>query len=265
MITPLLEVQGLKVHFPIRGALPWITAAEVHAVNGVDLRVYKGETLGIVGESGCGKTTLGSAILGLQSANSGQINFDGSELSLNAHADDRIGMQVIFQDPFASLNPRRKVWKTVGEPLLVTGVQQDEVRVKVTEVIKSVGLQTTHLDRLPHEFSGGQRQRLAIARALVRRPKLVVCDEPVSALDVSVQAHILNLLKDLQDEMNLTMLFISHDLPVIRQMCDRVAVMRHGAICEIATTNSLFDEPKHEYSKHLLDLMPKINFLTESD
>ena len=259
MITPLLEVQGLKVHFPIRGALPWITAAEVHAVNGVDLRVYKGETLGIVGESGCGKTTLGSAILGLQSANSGQINFDGRELSLNAHADDRIGMQVIFQDPFASLNPRRKVWKTVGEPLLVTGVQQDEVRVNVTEVFKSVGLQTTHLDRLPHEFSGGQRQRLAIARALVRRPKLVVCDEPVSALDVSVQSQILNLLNQLQIDFDLTYIFISHDLGVVKNVSDRIAVMYLGRIVETASAERLFEAPAHPYTHALLNSIPRLS------
>jgi|CoawatStandDraft_6_1074263.scaffolds.fasta_scaffold00859_1 oligopeptide/dipeptide ABC transporter ATP-binding protein len=259
MTDPLLYVRDLRVRFPIRGALPWITTAEVRAVDGVDLNVCEGETLGIVGESGCGKTTLGSAILGLQGANSGEINFDGQKLSLGAHAGDRTGMQVIFQDPFSSLNPRRRIWKSVGEPLLVTGARRGKVRAKVSKIFETVGLQARHLDRLPHEFSGGQRQRLAIARALVLRPRLVVCDEPVSALDVSVQSQILNLLNQLQIDFGLTYIFISHDLGVVKNVSDRIAVMYLGQIVETASANRLFEAPAHPYTLALLNAIPRLS------
>ena len=208
MTQPLVSIRDLSVRFPIRGALPWITAAEVRAVDRVDLDIAAGQTLGVVGESGCGKTTLGSAVLGLQAARAGSITFEGRTLSLEQHAEDRDGMQVIFQDPFASLNPRRLVWKSVGEPLLVNGGNRSDTRRAVANIFAAVGLAESHMDRLPHEFSGGQRQRIAIARALVRRPRFIVCDEPVSALDVSVQSQILNLLNRLQKDFALTYLFI---------------------------------------------------------
>ncbi len=257
MTAPILQIRDLTVRFPVRGALPWITTAEVRAVDGVDFHVQEGETLGIVGESGCGKSTLGFAILGLQGANSGEITFEGRHLSLEAHAGDRADMQIIFQDPFASLNPRRRVWKSVGEPLLVEGAGGAEVRGRVAEIFEAVGLQKAHQDRLPHEFSGGQRQRLAIARALVRRPRLVVCDEPVSALDVSVQSQILNLLNDLQREFGLTYIFISHDLAVVKNVSDRIAVMYLGKIVEMAPAERLFQAPAHPYTRALLDAVPR--------
>jgi peptide/nickel transport system ATP-binding protein/oligopeptide transport system ATP-binding protein len=256
--APILSVRDLHVRFPVRGALPWITAAEVRAVDGVDFEVRKGETLGVVGESGCGKSTLGFAILGLQRADEGEIAFEGRPLSLEAHAGDRADMQVIFQDPFASLNPRRRVWKSVGEPLMIAGAGRGEVRARVAEMFQAVGLAASHMDRLPHEFSGGQRQRLAIARALVRRPRLVVCDEPVSALDVSVQSQILNLLNDLQAEFGLTYIFISHDLSVVKNVSDRIAVMYLGKIVEMAPAERLFATPAHPYTSALLDAAPRL-------
>jgi len=258
MTTPILSVRGLHVRFPVRGALPWMTAAEVRAVNGVDFEVWEGETLGVVGESGCGKSTLGFAILGLLKAKEGKISFEDRTLSPEAHARDRNDMQVIFQDPFSSLNPRRRVWKSVGEPLLVNGFRRREVRTKVAEMFEAVGLGPSHLDRLPHEFSGGQRQRLAIARALVRRPRLVVCDEPVSALDVSVQSQILNLLNDLQAEFGLTYIFISHDLAVVKNVSDRIAVMYLGQIVEMAPAERLFAAPAHPYTRALLNAAPRL-------
>ena len=258
MTAPILSVRGLYVRFPVRGALPWITAAEVRAVDGVDFEVREGETLGVVGESGCGKSTLGFAILGLQQSDEGEIAFEGCPLSLEAHAGDRADMQVIFQDPFASLNPRRRVWKSVGEPLLVKGAGRAEVRARVAEMFEAVGLSRSHMDRLPHEFSGGQRQRLAIARALVRRPRLVVCDEPVSALDVSVQSQILNLLNNLQAEFGLTYIFISHDLAVVKNVSDRIAVMYLGRIVEMAPAERLFAAPAHPYTRALLDAAPRL-------
>ena len=258
MSQPLLDVRNLSVCFPVRGAVPWITRAEVRAVDGVDLTLQPGETLGVVGESGCGKTTLGAAILGLLAATEGEIIFEGNLLPPNAPAEAREDMQVIFQDPFASLNPRRKVWKSVGEPLLVRGAAQAETRVRVAEIFDAVGLQPGHLDRLPHQFSGGQRQRLAIARALVRRPRLIVCDEPVSALDVSVQSQILNLLNALQRDFGLAYIFISHDLAVVRNVTDRIAVMYLGKVVETAPAERLFAAPAHPYTRALLDAVPQI-------
>ena len=259
MGEPLLSVRDLSVRFPVRGALPWVTTAEVRAVDGVDLQIEAGRTLGVVGESGCGKTTLGAAILGLQSATAGEISFAGRTLSLEAHAGDRAGMQVIFQDPFASLNSRRTVWKSVGEPLLVEGTSRAETLQRVAEMFEAVGLSHNFLDRLPHEFSGGQRQRLAIARALVRRPDFIVCDEPVSALDVSVQSQILNLLNQLQKEFDLTYMFISHDLGVVKNVSDVVAVMYLGRIVETARAEQLFTAPAHPYTRALLQAIPRVS------
>ena len=258
MTAPLLEVRDLSVRFPVRGALPWITRAEVRAVDRVSLTLRSGETLGVVGESGCGKTTLGAAILGLQLPTEGEILFDGRPLLPGAPPEARDGMQVIFQDPFASLNPRRRAWKSVGEPMLVRGADREETRSRVAEIFAATGLQRGHLDRLPHQFSGGQRQRLAIARALVRRPRLIVCDEPVSALDVSVQSQILNLLNELQQEFRLAYIFVSHDLAVVKNVSDRIAVMYLGKVVESAPAERLFEAPAHPYTRALLDAVPRI-------
>ncbi len=251
----LLEVRDLRVEFPIRGMLPWLTRAVVRAVDGVDIELEAGETLGVVGESGCGKTTLGAAILGLQAIDGGSLHFDGRQLDGQSGRD---GMQVIFQDPFSSLNPKRRVWKSVGEPMLVKDVGGRETRQRVAEIFSAVGLAADHLDRYPHQFSGGQRQRLAIARALVVRPRLVVCDEPVSALDVSVQSQILNLLNDLQAEFDLAYLFISHDFTVVRNVSDRIAVMYLGKVVESAPADALFAAPAHPYTRALLDAVPRL-------
>jgi peptide/nickel transport system ATP-binding protein/oligopeptide transport system ATP-binding protein len=257
----LLTVRDLHVHFPVRGALPWITLAIVRAVDGVDLDLARGETLGVVGESGCGKTTLGAAILGLQAFNSGAITFNGRQLAANAAVEDRDGMQVIFQDPFTSLNPKRRVWKSVGEPMLVRGASKHSTRERVAELFDAVGLQRSHLDRFAHQFSGGQRQRLAIARSLVLRPQLIICDEPVSALDVSVQSQVLNLLNQLQSDFGLAYLFISHDLTVVKNVSDRIAVIYLGKIVESATADRLFTAPAHPYTRALLDAVPRLSAL----
>ncbi len=255
---PLLRVRDLRVHFPVRGSVPWSARATVRALDGVDLDLAHGETLGVVGESGCGKTTLGAAILGLQRFDSGAIRFAGRTLGPDSRAGERDGMQVIFQDPFASLNPKRRVWKSVGEPMLVRGERRGATRDRVAEMFAAVGLLSGHLDRLPHEFSGGQRQRLAIARALVLRPTMIVCDEPVSALDVSVQSQILNLLNDLQVQFGLAYIFISHDLTVVKNVSDRIAVIYLGRIVESAPAERLFAAPAHPYTRALLDAVPKL-------
>lgn len=255
---PLLRVRGLRVSFPVRGAWPWTSRASVRAVDGVDLDLAAGETLGVVGESGCGKSTLGAAILGLQRTDGGQISFNGSSLVASSPARARAGMQVIFQDPFASLNPKRRVWKSVAEPMLVRRAKRDAARERVAEIFDAVGLQAAHMDRFPHQFSGGQRQRLAIARAVVLRPKLIVCDEPVSALDVSVQSQILNLLNQLQARFGLAYLFISHDLTVVKNVSDRIAVIYLGRIVESAPAEQLFAAPGHPYTRALLDAVPRM-------
>jgi oligopeptide/dipeptide ABC transporter ATP-binding protein len=260
MTEPLLRVTGLVKHFPVeRGVVFRRRVAECHAVDGVSFEVYPGETLGLVGESGCGKTTVARIILRLIDPDDGRIELEGVDIT-DARGERlrrlRREMQIMFQDPFASLNPRMTVSEIVGEPLRIHGLWDDGSRRNVRALIERVGLASEHADRYPHEFSGGQRQRIGIARALALRPKLIVCDEPVSALDVSMRAQILNLLEDLQDDFGLTYLFISHDLSVVRQVCDRVAVMYLGQIVEIAERDALFDRALHPYTQALMSAVP---------
>jgi oligopeptide transport system ATP-binding protein len=256
---PLLEVKGLKKYFSVKSGF-WGKEKVVRAVAGVHLTVYPGETLSIVGESGCGKSTTGRCILRLIEPTEGEILFQGRDIrALNAAElrAARRDMQLVFQDPFASLNPRKTVGQILLDPLIVHGIGTPaERRKRVEEMIEIVGLTRQHLHRFPHEFSGGQRQRIGIARALILRPKLVVADEPVSALDVSIQAQILNLLKDLQREFQLTYLFISHDLSVVRHISDRVAVMYLGKVVEVADKTVLYERPIHPYTQALLSAVP---------
>lgn len=264
--TPLLELRNLKVWFPIQKGLLRRTVGHVRAVDGVNLTLHRGETLGIVGESGCGKTTLGRTMIRLLSPTEGQILYrhtDDSEpvdlapLSQRTLRGYRQDIQIIFQDPFSSLNDRLTVERVVGEPLQATGMgNAAQRRARVEELLEAVGLSRQHLDRYPHEFSGGQRQRIAIARALAVRPKLIICDEPVSALDVSVQAQVINLLKDLQDEFGFTYVFVAHDLSVVRHISTRVAVMYLGRIIECADVRDIFNNPQHPYTEALLASVP---------
>jgi oligopeptide/dipeptide ABC transporter ATP-binding protein len=257
---PLLRVRGLTKHFPVRGGVFDRRTATVKAVDGVDLDVYPGETLGVVGESGCGKSTMARCIVRLLAPTAGSIEFEGrdiADLSTSALRPLRRDLQMVFQDPYASLNPRMRVGQMVGEPLRVHGIGTPEERPsRVRELLELVGLNPEHYDRFPHEFSGGQRQRIGIARALAARPKLIVCDEPVSALDVSVQAQILNLLKDLQDELSLTYVFIAHDLSVVKHISDRVLVMYLGRAVESAPAEELYRHPRHPYTDALLSAIP---------
>ena len=260
----LLVVEDVKKYFPItRGIIFQKEVASVQAVDGVSLGVRPGETLGIVGESGCGKSTLARCIVKLLETTDGRITFDGrdiTKLSRAAMRPIRRQMTMIFQDPYASLNPRKRVGFIVGEPLEIHKLGTPrEVKTRVQELLEVVGLNPEHYNRFPHEFSGGQRQRIGVARALAVNPKLIVCDEPVSALDVSVQAQILNLLKDLQDDFGLTYVFIAHDLNVVRHISDRVLVMYLGKVCEIASRDILYREPKHPYTGALLSAAPIAN------
>ena len=257
-------IEGLNKEFVIKKAVFERNRVYLKAVKDVSFSVEEGESFGLVGESGSGKSTIARLIVGLSKVDRGSIKIFGQDVA-NKRKDQKViaaqrDVQMIFQDPYSSLNARMRVQDIIAEPIRYyqTASSDSEALQIVGDLLDHVGLGSTAMLKYPHEFSGGQRQRISIARALASRPKTLICDEPTSALDVSVQAHILNLLKDLQDELRLTMLFISHDLPVIRQMCDRVAVMRHGAICEIATTDNLFDAPNHEYSKHLLNLIPRM-------
>src|ERR1044071_7068264 len=257
----LLVVNDVKKYFPItRGIIFQKQIAAVQAVDGVSFSVKRGETLGIVGESGCGKSTLARCLVRLLDTTDGQIHFDGrdiTKLSRLAMRPMRREMTMIFQDPYASLNPRKRVGFIIGEPLEVHGLGTPaEIKRRVQELLEVVGLNPEHYDRFPHEFSGGQRQRIGVARALAVNPKLIVCDEPVSALDVSVQAQILNLLKDLQDDFGLTYIFIAHDLNVVRHISDRVLVMYLGKVAEIASRDQLYREPKHPYTGALLSAVP---------
>jgi oligopeptide/dipeptide ABC transporter ATP-binding protein len=260
----LLVVDDVKKYFPItRGIIFQKQVASVQAVDGVSFSINQGETLGIVGESGCGKSTLARCIVRLLDTTSGRITFEGrdiTKLSRPAMRPIRRQMTMIFQDPYASLNPRKRVGFIVGEPLEVHKLGTPaEVKTRVQELLEVVGLNPEHYNRFPHEFSGGQRQRIGVARALAVNPKLIVCDEPVSALDVSVQAQILNLLKDLQDEFDLTYIFIAHDLNVVRHISDRVMVMYLGKVAEVATRDKLYNAPKHPYTGALLSAVPIAN------
>jgi ABC-type oligopeptide transport system ATPase subunit len=258
----LLGVNNLKTWFPVRRGLLQRTVGHVKAVDDVSFFVRRGETLGLVGESGCGKTTVGRTILRLIPNSGGSVKFDGRDV-LAASALDlrrlRREMQIIFQDPGGSLNPRMRVGRIIGEPLEVHGLTKsdDETRARVEELLVKCGLWKQAADRYPHEFSGGQRQRIGIARALSLEPRLIVCDEPTSALDVSIQSQILNLLGDLQDEMGLSYLFISHDMAVIHHICDRIAVMYNGKIVEEGTRDEIINSPKHEYTQALLSAVPE--------
>ena len=259
---PLLEVRGLRMHFPVtEGMIARRHIGDVKAVDGVDLAIRRGETLGLVGESGCGKTTMGRCILRLEKPTAGEILYDGVDIArLNRRelVALRRRIQVIFQDPYSSLNPRQKVGTIIGEPMMVHGVETDARRRsdRVRELLSVCGLNPNFADRYPHEMSGGQRQRVGIARALALNPEFIVCDEAVSALDVSIQAQIINLLEDLRDKFNLTYLFIAHDLSVVRHLCQRVAVMYLGRVVELAECDELFDHPLHPYTTALLAAVP---------
>ena len=259
---PIIEVKGLRMYFPIsEGVVFTRKVAEVKAVDGISFHIRKGETFGLVGESGCGKTTTGRCILQLEQATEGQIFFEGVNIAdlhrreLNAL---RQKIQVIFQDPYSSLNPRMKIGDIIGEPMRVHGIEPDagKRQARVSELLSICGLDPKFADRYPHEMSGGQRQRVGIGRALALNPEFIICDEPVSALDVSIQAQVINLLEDLRDEFGLTYLFIAHDLSVVRHLCHRVAVMYLGKIVELAECDELYDDPIHPYTQALLAAVP---------
>ncbi|MCL4246666.1 MAG: ATP-binding cassette domain-containing protein [Anaerolineae bacterium] len=265
----LLEVKGLKKHFPIMsGIIMQRQVGAVKAVDGIDFQVLKGETLGLVGESGCGKSTTGRTVLQLYKPTEGSVMFEGKELT-TMPSDDlrkmRRRMQMIFQDPYASLNPRMTVGNIVGEPLRIHKVidNKTELQEYVEALLERVGLNPYYINRYPHEFSGGQRQRIGIARALALRPSFIVADEPISALDVSIQAQVVNLLEDLQAEFGLTYLFIAHDLSMVRHICDRVAVMYLGKIVELGTTDDVYENPLHPYTQSLLSAVPVPDPLVE--
>ena len=269
MADPLLRVDSLKVHFPVmRGVLWQKQVGTVHAVDGVSFTLAHGETLGLVGESGCGKSTTGLAVLRMQDSTAGRIEFEGEDITHHDKAQMRPlrqRLQMVYQDPYGSLNPRMKVNGIIGEPLVVHGMAPDKATydARITELMRTVGLLPDMADRYPHEFSGGQRQRIGIARALALEPSLIICDEPVSALDVSIQAQVVNVLQELQERLGLAYLFIAHDLSVVRHLCHRVAVMYLGRIVEIADRNALYQEPLHPYTQALMSAVPVADPLVE--
>jgi peptide/nickel transport system ATP-binding protein len=263
----ILDVQRVSVDYSVRNFIFARRAAKFRAVDTVSFTIEPGEIFGLVGESGSGKSTLANVITGLLSPSEGSVLFMGNVWIESGRKvisrDNRRQMQMIFQDPYASLNDRMRVGDIIAEPIRFHGLadSRQDARAKVKRLLTDVGLSPDMIDRYPHAFSGGERQRISIARALATRPRFIVCDEPTSALDVSIQAQVLNLLKDLRDAYGLTLLIISHDLPVVRQMCDRVAVMRAGRLCEVAETDQLFTDPEHDYTKNLLALVPRLGML----
>ncbi|PEX94284.1 ABC transporter ATP-binding protein [Bacillus cereus] len=260
MSEPLLEVKNLKTYFPIKGGVFSRTIGHVKAVDGVSFTINKGEVFGLVGESGSGKTTIGKTILRLVQKTEGEVRFKGHDvysLSKEELRKHRPNMQLVFQDPFSSLNPRMRIGEALGEPMLTHGLATKEnVREKVIEVLELCGLASYHIDRYPHEFSGGQRQRIVIARAMVLNPEFIVADEPVAALDVSIQAQIINLFSELQEKKGLSYLFISHDLSVVEHLCTKIGIMYLGTIVETAPRDELFTNPLHPYTKALLSAVP---------
>ena len=258
----IIDVKDLKVHFPVTEGLLKKTVGWNYAVDGVSFSVRRGETFSLVGESGCGKSTTALSVLRMQDVTAGNIVFNGQDIthfSANKLRPIRRQIQMIYQDPFGSLNPRMKVGSIIGEPLRVHGQAKDKVKyqARVKELMRLVGLLEDMADRYPHEFSGGQRQRICIARALALEPELIICDEPVSALDVSIQAQVINLLMDLQERLGLTYLFIAHDLSVVKHISNRVGVMSAGELVEIDETDNIFDNPKHKYTNELLRAIPQ--------
>ena len=258
MSEPLLKVQDLKIYYPVKSKNRIGTSVQyAKAVDGISFEVNRGETFGIVGESGCGKSTTGKAIVGLLKPTAGSITFDGKAVGQYPAKEMARHIQIIFQDPYSSLDPRMTAGQCVGEPLLIHGEKNAaKRREKALSLLKDVGLREDQMDRFPHEFSGGQRQRIGVARAIALHPDLVVCDEPVSALDVSIQAQILNLMQDLQKKYQLTYIFISHNLSVVEHLCDRIAVMYLGHIVELADKKILFDNPVHPYTQALMASIP---------
>jgi len=259
----LLEVKNLKVYYPIKGGIMGRTIDHHRAVNDITFEVNAGETIGLIGESGCGKTTTGKAILGLNPIHSGQIIFDGQDITKLVTKNKtpyRKSVQMIFQDVYSSLNPKERVLDIIAEPLRnFEKMTRLEERKRVEELLSIVGLTPENIMKYPHQFSGGQRQRIGIARAIALKPKLIVADEPVSALDISVQAQVLNYLKDIQEELDLSLLFISHDLGVVKHMCEKLFIMHHGRFVEAGTSDEIYNNPQHIYTKRLITAIPDIN------